>query len=134
MAKYDYIKLRVNAEERSHLEAMVAAGEVSSLSDAVRKLAFEQNSEDREILAQYLREVAGAHQTLTLLIRNGGIKGTALSRLADTYKDAGAENSDLEELAGRVVALEADVFAMEREVQALVASAAELSREIRRVM
>ena len=107
MAKYDYIKLRVNAEERSRLESMVAAGEVTSLSDAVRKLAFDQNGEVREVLTRYLQEVADAHQALAELVR------------------AGLQQDKL---------TEADVFAMEREVRSLVSSASDLSREIRRVM
>jgi len=106
-SKYDYIGVRVSEDERRLLESMVGSNGLTSLSDAVRKLAFDRSGDDREILRQYLAEVAGAHQLLAELVRSG------LSR-------------------GQIV--ESDIYSMERELRKLVSSAARLSRKIRRVM
>jgi len=107
MAKYDYIKCRVNEEERRILESMVAAGEVASLSDGVRKLAYGRRIQSHDIMQSFLQEISGAHNALAELVRSGVASGKLT---------------------------EADIVLMEREVRRLVLSAAKLSREIRRGM
>lgn len=101
----DYIRCRVNAEERRMLEGMVATGEASTLSDAIRKCAFGRKVPAREILLQYLQEISGAHNALAELVRSGIVRDKLT---------------------------EADMVLMEREVRRVVQNAAKLSREFRK--
>lgn len=70
MAKYDYVKVRVNEEERAMQEGMVKAGQASTLTDAIRKLAFakEASSDSAVAVSQILKEVSVIHTEITKLI------------------------------------------------------------------
>ena len=107
MAKYDYIKVRVNEEERAQLEKMVEDGEASTLSDAVRKMAFAPKLDKTELITKYLSEISAAHSELTKLIY------------------AQLENKML---------YEPHIMRMEREHAKLLKSAAKFVRSMRKVM
>lgn len=107
MAKYDYIKVRVNEEERAQLEKMVEDGQASTLSDAVRKMAFAPKLDKTELVTKYLTEISTAHGEITKLIYNQ------------------LENRALHE---------PDIMEMERELARLSKSAAKFVRAMRKVM
>lgn len=104
MAKYDYIKIRVNENERAQLQSMVDSGEVSTLSSAVRKVLFAPQRNDCEKLDKCLCEIAAAHQDLCKLVQSS--------------------------LDGKEL-FEADVVRMERKVAEMARSVAKLSAKKR---
>ena len=104
MPKYDYIKIRVNEIERAQLQAMVDDGEVSTLSDAARKIIFAPQLNDCEKMDKCLQEIAAAHQDLCVLVRSA--------------------------LDGKEL-FEADVVRMERNVAEMARSVAKLSAKKR---
>lgn len=107
-SKYDYIKLRVNEDERALLEKMIDDRKVKTLSDAVHKLAFDSqpSTDPTDVVTQLMQEVAGAHQTLRTLIFTS------------------IENGILHE---------SEIIKMEREVAELSKRTAKLSRQLRKV-
>ena len=107
MAKYDYIKVRVNESERKLLEEMVGVDGTTSLSDAVRRMAFDKGWDFRFFLLDYLGEIAAAQQSLSELIRSGITAGTLT---------------------------EADVAQMQREIHTMQKNAAKLSRDFRKAV
>lgn len=107
MAKYDYIKVRVDESERKLLESMVGADGTTSLSSALRRMAFDKGWDFRFVLLDYLGEVSAAQQSFSELIRSG-ITAGALT--------------------------EADIAQMQREIHAMQKGAARLAREFRKVM
>lgn len=109
MAKSEYIKVRVTDEERAKLEEMIQNGKASTLTDAIRKLAFvkETTTDAYDSVTQYLQTIANLQQDIRTLIY------------------AQIENQKL---------YEPDVMKIERKIAELSRNAAKFARAVRKVI